>query len=676
MLLRTVTRFFGCVALLGLLLAGPLARAQSWTTMPIGFYPGTMILMTDGTVLVHYVTEDSSGNLNPSGIWERLTPDAFGNYADGTWSQLPPMPTSYAPADHATAVLPDGRLLVEGGEYNEVSGVTADTALGAIYDPVSNSWTSVNPPPGAAGQGNYGYGGGQNGTAFIGDASSTVLPDGQLMLGDCCGDYFALFDAADLSWNSYFDEGKFATDVTNGEEGWVLLPNGKVLTVNLWGDANGNGAGTTSTLYDPATNSWSPSGNIPVSVEDPTCHEIGPMVLRRDGTVTVVGGNGQLATYNSFSGTWSAGPLIGSPYGDDDGPGVLLPDGNVFFEVSPWNYAGFPDLCGPDHPSPGVVFFEWDGTTLTEEPGPPDEPDDSYSFAGRMLVLPTGQVVYANAYYGNNKDLDKNLYLYTPAGTYQAAWQPQITSVASTLYTDTVNNSISGTQFNGRSQGSMYGDDEQMAENFPLVYIKNISTGHVFYCRTHNFSTMAVATGSATVSAEFDIPPNVETGPSDLVVVTDGIPSPPVSVTVDYGPGQQNVTVSPTSLSFTSIDGSTPSESATLLNNGPGTLGINGEWTDGGGDFSVSSTTCRSTLAQGGSCTATVTFSPGPYCLSSPETGTLYFSDSATSGEQAVSLKGTTSRCLQIPDGGPGPKAAKPAAQPPGRAPASAGGGR
>lgn len=104
-----------------------------------------MVQMTDGTVLVHYVTEVPGGNLYASGLWMRLTPDAFGNYTDGTWSQLPTMPGTYAPQFHATAVLPDGRLLVEGGEYNGQQG-QVETNLGAIYDPVSNSWTNVTPP--------------------------------------------------------------------------------------------------------------------------------------------------------------------------------------------------------------------------------------------------------------------------------------------------------------------------------------------------------------------------------------------------------------------------------------------------------------------------------------------------------------------------------------------------
>ncbi len=122
------------------LLASPLARAQSWATIPISFYPGTMLLMTDGTVLVHYVSEQPDGTLYSSGVWMRLTPDAFGNYTDGTWSQLPTMPSPYAPRFHATAVLPDGRVLVEGGEYN-TDLTQVETTMGAIYDPVSNART-------------------------------------------------------------------------------------------------------------------------------------------------------------------------------------------------------------------------------------------------------------------------------------------------------------------------------------------------------------------------------------------------------------------------------------------------------------------------------------------------------------------------------------------------------
>jgi hypothetical protein len=44
---------------------------------------------------------------------------------------------------------------------------------------------------------------------------------------------------------------------------------------------------------------------------------------------------------------------------------------------------------------------------------------------------------------------------------------------------------------------------------------------------------MGVATGSATVSTNFDVPATMESGASMLEVVANGIPSAPVSVTVN-----------------------------------------------------------------------------------------------------------------------------------------------
>jgi hypothetical protein len=92
---------------------------------------------------------------------------------------------------------------------------------------------------------------------------------------------------------------------------------------------------------------------------------------------------------------------------------------------------------------------------------------------------------------------------------------------------------ISGTQFNGLSQAAAFGDEYQTATNYPLVRITNNSTGHVFYAKTHDHSTMAVATGTKVVSTNFDVPASMETGASSLVVVANGIPSAAVSITVN-----------------------------------------------------------------------------------------------------------------------------------------------
>jgi hypothetical protein len=142
-----------------------------------------------------------------------------------------------------------------------------------------------------------------------------------------------------------------------------------------------------------------------------------------------------------------------------------------------------------------------------------------------MLVLPTGQVLFT--------DGTKTVQIYTASGTYESAWQPKILKVESTLTHGTKNNKIQGRQFNGLSQGAMYGDDAQMATNYPLVRITNTATGNVVYCKTHNHSTMAVATGAENVSTYFDIPATIGTGASTLEVVANGIPSVAVAVTID-----------------------------------------------------------------------------------------------------------------------------------------------
>jgi hypothetical protein len=77
----------------------------------------------------------------------------------------------------------------------------------------------------------------------------------------------------------------------------------------------------------------------------------------------------------------------------------------------------------------------------------------------------------------------------------------------------------------------MYGNYAQFATNYPLVRITNLINGHVFYSRTHDHSTMAVA-AKGPASTHFDVPKAQELGPSMLEVVTNGIPSKPKFVLV------------------------------------------------------------------------------------------------------------------------------------------------
>ncbi len=463
--------------------------------------PGNPILLTDGTVMLAD---------NGCQDWWKLTPDEFGSYVNGTWTQVASLPDGYSPLYHASAVLPDGRVIIEGGEYNFSNGAfhAVWSDQGAIYDPLANTWTLVAPPPFFGGFGPF--------PRTIGDAQSVVLFDGTFMLADCCTRDTALFDANTLTWTQ---TGKNKFDL-HDEEGWTLLPNKKVLTVDAYVGSYDAG-GTNSEIYNPSSGKWSSAGSTIAQLWDSAAEcggrnnasfEVGPGVLRPDGTVFYTGANGcgagHTAIYHWDTGLWTPGPDFGDSLDIADGPAALEPNGKVLMMASPLIFRT---------PS---TFLEWDGSSLTEISPAPNASNDS-SYYGNMLVLPTGQILFTDFFFVS---------VYNPTGSYNPAWAPRIQSAPARV-SPSGSYVISGHLFNGMSQGAAYGDDQQSATNYPLVRITNNATGHVFYSRTHDHSSMGVAF-NGVVSTHFDVPANQELGPSQLVVVANGIPSVPVAVTV------------------------------------------------------------------------------------------------------------------------------------------------
>jgi hypothetical protein len=486
------------LALASLTLGASLAGAQKW--QPLRNQPtssvGSMLLLTDGTVLVHQEPRNGQN-------WYKLTPDINGSYIRGTWTKAASLPNGYGPLFFGSAVLPDGRVVIEGGEFN--NGKEVWTTLGAVYDPLKDEWTPIQPP---------------SGWSHIGDATAMVLPNGTLMQVDCCDlpPVAALLDASTLTWTPT-GSGKFDS---YQREGLTLLPNGNVLDVDTYVFKYISN-GMNSEVYDPSTGAWSSAGSTVVQLWDSAAkcggrtksnHEIGAAVLRPDGTVFATGANscaaGHTAIYDSNAGTWTAGPDFPNKLNIADGPAALETNGKVVMMASP----GFQ--------KPPASFFEWDGSSLTQILGPPRASKES-SFPGHLLELPTGQLLFT--------DFSTDVEVFTPSGTYDRAWRPVVTASPKAV-TRGGSYVIHGMQFNGLSQGAMYNDDFQGATNYPLVRIVNLATKHIFYCRTHDHSTMAVATGSQPVSTHFDVPAQAETGRSRLYVVANGIPSAPVAVTV------------------------------------------------------------------------------------------------------------------------------------------------
>ena len=480
----TARRLVACAVLA----AFPAAlHAQTWT--PLTHQPtfpgaGSAFLMTDGTVLVQ--NPDASD-------WYKLTPDSSGSYVNGTWSAVATMPKGYAPLYYGSAVLPDGKLIVNGGEYNgSNNGVW--TTMGAIYDPLANTWTSVKPP---------------SGWTTIGDAQTVVLPNGTYMLADCCNNNEALLDESKMTWTS---TGKGKND-ENDEEGWTLLPSGQVLTV----DANYTADLKHTEILTNGT--WAFAGDTPVELPDlgtkTNSHELGPQVLRPDGTVFCVGATGYTAIYTVATGAWTQGPTFpiakGTTYYDAaDGPAALLPDGNVLVAASPGVF------------QTGAKFFEFDGTSLTQVASPSTAAGDS-SYNIGLLVLPTGQVL--------ETDQSKTVQIYTPSGSPVAGIAPVLKRIDKKL-TPGKSYKITGIGFNGISQAVAYGDDYQAATNYPIVRITNTATGHVFYGRTSNHSSMGVANPNV-VSTTLTVPAGIETGASTVEVVANGVASAPKKVTIE-----------------------------------------------------------------------------------------------------------------------------------------------
>ncbi len=447
-----------------------------------------MLLLTTGSVMVQ---DQGPVNGGASGWW-LLTPSAQGSYLNGTWRRLASLPSGYGPLSFASAVLPDGRVIIEGGEDN-LGHPDVFTPLGAIYQPLTNRWTPVAPPAGTEWQ-------------TIGDPPATVLANGIFMLGGS-GNFTnttqALLNPRTLTWAI---TGANKVD-DNEEAGFTLLPNHEVLSVGLKSQPD------YAEVYDPATGDWTDAGTIPVPVVDSVGGEIGPLVLRPNGTVLVLGATGQNAIYNVAARTWAPGPSFPVIDGEQphcaDAPAAVLPNGNVLIDASPGLYQP------PSH------FFVFDGRSLTRVTDAPNAANLESNF-GYMLVLPTGQILF--------NDRDGHMEVYIDGGRPNASWRPVIRKVATRLAPGGTY-SIAGYQLNGVTQGAFYGDDYQSSTNYPLVRVTYAGTGRVFYARTFDMSSMAVTPMSAS-HAQFQIPARVLPGKATLVVVANGISSSPIAVTV------------------------------------------------------------------------------------------------------------------------------------------------
>jgi hypothetical protein len=450
--------------------------AGTWTTITNAppDEVATTLLLTDGTVLAQgYGTNE----------WYRYSPTVAGDYVNGTWTSV--ASSTEAPLYYSAGILRDGRVIYSGGEYDEFTMTFLETS--EIYDPLANTWTLIPAPPG---------------WTAIGDSPGCVLPDGRWFVGRISTTQTAIFDPAAATWTAA------ANKLNNvSEEGWSLLPDGSILSIDATNPPNAE-------KYIIAADTWVAAGATPQSLVD-SIREIGAQVLLPDGRVFAIGATGFTALYTppaiaNQPGTWIAGPTIpqmnNQAQGAVDAPACLLPNGRVLFTAGP--------ITDPASFQAPATFFEYDPVTNSIGTVPGASTAATIPYQGRMLMLPTGQVMYTTC----SSIVD----IYTPDGSPDPVWTPTITACPSSVapggtYT------LQGRQINGVSQCVYYGNDATQATNYPIVRLESNITSDIYYCRTAEFSTLGLQTGTVVHSCEFTVPSSVPLGSYCLRLIANGI---------------------------------------------------------------------------------------------------------------------------------------------------------
>ena len=173
--------------------------------------------------------------------------------------------------DHTATLLPDGRVLIVGGDVDHGDGNAAE-----VWDPATESFSAT----GSMAVPRSGH-------------SATLLPDGRvLVIGGFTtgGEYATTAELWDPRTGSFIPAGSLA--VARFGHVAMLLPDGRVLIAGGQVNCARCGAPTnglaSAEVWDPATESFGPAGSL--TGPDAT-REAYTMTLLPDGRVLTIGGD-------------------------------------------------------------------------------------------------------------------------------------------------------------------------------------------------------------------------------------------------------------------------------------------------------------------------------------------------------------------------------------------------
>jgi hypothetical protein len=502
----------------GLLLPSVTEAGGIWQTVSnqpsVGV--GTMLLLSDGTVMA------TAGQDIATNQWFKLTPDTNGSYVNGTWTNLAPM--NYNRLFFSSDVLTNGQVFVAGGEDGD-GQMTAE-----IYDPPADVWAIVPIPQ-------TGFiGGGQGNFSGFADAGSVVVSNGKVLelpVTPAVNRETVLYDPVSNLWTTNL----LANPLNDEDEACtVKLPDDSILIVDS--------GQQTAERYIPSLNTWITDSNCPVFLYGAVGGEEGPAFLLPNGNAFFIGSSSVTAIYipsgNTNWGGWVEGPAIPQNLGAPDAPAAMMVNGNILCALAHTPYL---DGTNKEVFNPPTYFYEYNyndgpiGTFIQVNAPNGSLTNNGSAYTDRMLDLPDGSVLFTDGNY---------LYVYQPTnGAALASGQPAINSVS---WNADGSLRVSGTLFNGISQGAGYGDDAQMDSNYPLIRFTD-GGSQVTYRRTYDWTSTSVQTGSRIVTTQCTMPTNIFYSNSEafsLQVVANGNASDaitfysPVWVNFDYTGATQN----------------------------------------------------------------------------------------------------------------------------------------
>lgn len=217
----------------------------------------TATLLPDGQVLA------IGGRDGDSASGKTLSSAAIYNPANNSWSATKTM--SAAREGQTATLLPNGRVLVVGGEARGAGGSTS-LAAAEIYDPATDTWTTVKSMSAAR--------------AFH---TATLLLDGRVLVagGDDCRAPAEIYNPATDAWSNggTLSVSRARHTATLLRDGRVLIAGGETRT-----SSGALQALNSAEIYDPATNSWSDAGSLAAGRSRHTT------TLLPDGRLLIVGG--------------------------------------------------------------------------------------------------------------------------------------------------------------------------------------------------------------------------------------------------------------------------------------------------------------------------------------------------------------------------------------------------